>query len=206
MIFLKNKLLHLAGSFSLFVVSLYLPLSFFIYSPCYHLNKLPEIKRIERIGRDKAVKAVEELYVFFRHENSLTLKDWSEKELQHLKEVRRLLDLLGLFFLLSILFLALARKNMNIAGISFWNGMGFLLLGILLSVHFVFFWKHIFHPLLFENNLWRNTPEDLSYYLMPRSYFKKITLWICFFSLGFHFLLCLFFSIKSKNQNPAPEC
>lgn len=196
MIFSKNKLFHLTGSFSLLTVSLYFPLFFFIYSPSYHLSKLPEIKRIERIGQDKAVKAVEELYGFFRHENRLTLKDWSEKELLHLKEVRRLFDLLGLVFLFSILFLALAGKNMNIAGISFWNGMGLLLLGILLSVHFAFFWKQIFHPLLFENSLWRNTPEDLSYYLMPRSFFKRISLWICFFSLGFHFLLCLFFRTK----------
>ncbi len=198
MIFLKNKLLHLAGFFSLFAISLYLPLFFFIYSPRYHFNQLQEIKRIERIGQDKAVKAVEELYGFFRHENSLTLKEWSKKELQHLKEVRRLFNFLGLFFLFSILFLSLAGKKINISRISLWNGMGLLLLGILLSVHFVFFWKHIFHPLLFENNLWRNTPDDLSYYLMPRSFFKKISLWICFFSLGFHFLLCLFFRIKEN--------
>ena len=200
MIFLTKSLFNSVGSFSLFVLSLYFPLFFFIYSPGYHLSKLPEIKRTEVIGQNKTIQAVKELYGFFRHGNSLTLKEWSKKELQHLKEVRKWFDILGCLFLLSILFLTAARKRINVTKISFGNGVALVLLGILLSVDFTFFWKQVFHPLLFKNDFWKNTPNDLSYYLMPRSFFKGITLWVCFFSLVFHFSLSLFLIRKNNHS------
>ncbi|MEZ4547819.1 MAG: hypothetical protein R3B51_08900 [Thermodesulfobacteriota bacterium] len=50
-------------------------------------------------------------------------------------------------------------------------------IAIILSLLFVLpffgtFWKDVFHPLLFKNNLWMNNRFDLSFYLMPRDFFK----------------------------------
>lgn len=188
---LKKFILYLFASSSLFLISIYLPLFFFVYFPAWHLNQLQENKRIPIIGEKKAKEAVSELYRFFRHENDLTLTEWSEKEKRHLREVRGIFDLLALLFFLSLLFLIGAKKRIPLEKICLWNGLVLLVLGIVLSVHFVFFWKNIFHPLLFKNDLWKNTPLDLSYYLMPRSFFKKISIMICCFSLIFQFLACL---------------
>ena len=58
---------------------------------------------------------------------------------------------------------------------------------------FAKFWRHVFHPLLFKNKLWLNTTADLSFYIMPRQFFKytmammivcscllNLLLWMCF--------------------------
>ena len=33
------------------------------------------------------------------------------------------------------------------------------------------FWRDIFHPLIFKNDLWMNNRYDLSFYIMPRRFF-----------------------------------
>ena len=52
------------------------------------------------------------------------------------------------------------------------NAIVIIALLALIIPFFGTFWRDVFHPLLFDNDLWMNNKYDLSYYIMPRVFFK----------------------------------
>jgi uncharacterized membrane protein len=155
----------------LFYASFYLPMAGVLYSPFWYKANCGWHERCERFGSEKAFDRIDELVGFLRHTSSLSSPDWTLKEKWHLEEVRRMFDLAALIFLgaLGALLLFSDAASLRSAALA-----GIVLLILLCSVlpFFDVFWKDIFHKWLFDNTYWKNNPKDVSYYIMPRVFFK----------------------------------
>lgn len=157
---------------SLLIISLYIPIAVLVYaSPQWYDFNCQYHKRCERLGEERVTLSAERLTRYFRHQVEHLEGYWTEKERAHLAEVRTLYDILGLITLIALIFLILRFDKDNIRFLSIINIM---IIGWLIIVipFFGAFWDRIFHPLLFSNDLWKNTKADISYYLMPIVFFK----------------------------------
>lgn len=177
--------------FSLFYLTLYIPFAFMVYfSPWYRVNcRIHPIS--QRIPTGKVSVYIHELTGFFLHGNQLET-NWSEKEKFHLREVRGIFDFLaGTAFLSLVLFVFTFNKKYTrkLAGINL-----LIIISLILIIPFFrYFWISILHPVLFNNLAWRTNPGDVSFFLLPPSFFKystiflivfsfieNITIWLCF--------------------------
>ncbi len=67
-----------------------------------------------------------------------------------------------------------------------------IILSLLLVLpFFTTFWRDVFHPLLFKNNLWINNRYDLSFYIMPRQFFKYTVALLVLLSVAVNVILWL---------------
>jgi uncharacterized membrane protein len=67
------------------------------------------------------------------------------------------------------------------------------------------FWMEVFHPLLFDNELWRTNPKDLTWYLTPRTYFRYTILLLILLTVLLNVFLvlgCRRFASSSGVGNP----
>jgi hypothetical protein len=106
---------------------------------------------------------------------------WTLKEKSHLHDVRNITDGLIVGTLIALPFFVTGFSTKN-AGRSGGINCIIILSFLLVIPFFPYFWRHIFHPLLFTNRNWLNTPMDFSYYLFPRVFFKYTMLMIIFMS------------------------
>lgn len=177
--------------FSLLYLTLYIPFAFMVYfSPWYRLNcRIHPIS--QRIPPEKASVYIHELTGFFLHRNQLET-NWSTKEKFHLKEVRGIFDFLAGA---AILFLAFFGFTFNKKSTRKFAGINLLIIISLTLIipFFRYFWISLLHPLLFNNLAWRTNPGDVSFFLLPPSFFQystvslivfsfieNITIWLCF--------------------------
>ena len=159
---------------TLFYLTVYLPLTFVLYFPSWYRLNCRWNPLCDRIGYERAFAGFNELNAFFRHQGELALPYWTDKEKHHLAEVRDMTDRLFLAGLISLLGLALTFDRRRTTRFALVNAAIIISLLAVLPV-FAPFWRHVFHPLLFDNRLWLNTVYDFSYYLMPRQFFKYST-------------------------------
>ena len=111
-------------------------------------------------------------------------------------EVRGMYDVAAGLFVLVLLWIgydsrqpnAIARYHQYVRH-SLWLSLGLLLVCLLIMPFFQYFWMQIFHPLLFNNELWRTDRADISWYLMPREFFMGVIGFIVVSSLLLHLLL-----------------
>jgi hypothetical protein len=156
---------------SLFVLTLYLPLAAMVYSPDWYLLNCRFHDRCTRLGVERVEAAAADLTGYFAHRNELT-DSWTQKESRHLAEVRAIYDRLAIFASAAVFMLMLSWQTAVVTRVALWNL--YLLAGLLLVVPFFTpFWKEVFHPLLFDNELWKNNRADTSWYLMPRLFFRN---------------------------------
>lgn len=171
---------------SLFYLSLIVPLAGMIYLPQWYVVNCHWHDRCERFGQESSRLAIGQLTQFFRHQGELSGR-WSEKEIRHLSEVRGMFDRLLLAALLAAVVLALTYEKRRLARAALISATSIAAM-LLVLPFFATFWRDVFHPLLFSNNLWRNTPDDVSYYIMPRVFFKHSTALLigtaCLLNLG----------------------
>jgi Protein of unknown function (DUF1461) len=113
---------------------------------------------------------IDELTGFFRHQDELR-SGWTYKEKKHLSEVRDILDILSAMAVIAAIGFALAFNKKDIAKVALINIAIIIVLSTLM-LFFKFFWVKVFHPLLFNNDLWKNNPYDKSFYIMPGIFFK----------------------------------
>ncbi len=161
----KQTLLFL----SLFYLSLYLPLAFMVYTPYWYWLNCPWHGRCEQISFEVAYVGIDELTHYFRHQGEL-LTRWTDKERQHLVEVRVIYDRLGLIALGAGVIFGLTYDRQRVAYYAGYNALIILALLLIIPV-FRPFWRNIFHALLFDNDLWRNSGQELSYYITPSRFF-----------------------------------
>jgi hypothetical protein len=153
-------------------LTLWIPTATVAWLPGWHEFHCERLVRChEQYGLERAQPRIDELRVFLRHgSNGLPAEHWTAKERTHLAEVRVLLDRWTVFAALALLVLLHepAARRARAARIA--------MLGIAACVvvlpFFTSFWREVFHPLLFDNDLWRNTPADTSFWIMPRDYFR----------------------------------
>jgi uncharacterized membrane protein len=181
---------------SLFYLTVYIPLGLMIYFPHWYELNCHWHNRCEILGYDRSSKAIGELTEFFWHRGELVTR-WTMKEKLHLTEVRGMFDKMFFGFVVSValLFWTFDRKRVSRYAIA--NGVIIFSL-ILILPFFTRFWVEIFHPLLFDNDLWKNNPLDVSWYIMPRQFFKYSTLFLVIVCFLINFML--WFGFREKRR------
>lgn len=162
---------------SFFYVTVYAPFVFAVYFPQWHQLNCGWNIRCRSMGEEVSSTGIGELNAFFFHRGELEYRQWTDKEKQHLTDVRKIADriFVGAVFAAAIVILLFDRKQITLYT---WINIAVILSFLAILPFFAYFWRHVFHPLLFENKLWLNTSNDFSYYLMPRVYFKATTAFI----------------------------
>jgi hypothetical protein len=185
-----NRLKSIFLFLSLFYITVYIPLVLIAYPPYWYRINCNWHPRCEKIGYDRAAKGINDLSSFFLHKGEL-VSFWTQKEKLHLAEVRDIFDKMFFISLLSIVILIVAGDRRLISKFA-WINIGIIICFLLVLPFFGTFWRDIFHPLLFDNKLWLNNIFDLSYYLMPRQFFKYSLILLifmsCFLNLAIWFL------------------
>lgn len=182
-----------------------LPLALVVYTPWGYQVNCHWNERCERLGSTVSERSMREISEFFRHQHTLSTP-WTRKEQLHMQEVRVMYDRSFMLFALITLLFAIeivrkgslrsfkqhARRSLMLAG----GLLGFI---ALLSPFFNYFWLHIFHPLLFDNDLWRTNPKDISWYLMPKQFFLRAAIFIALTALLLNMLLLYLLPNLPKN-------
>lgn len=170
---------------SLLYITFYIPMAFSVYSPVWMEYNCEYHKRCEVVGMEEARKGISELSAYFRHQGTLETF-YTDKEKLHLKEVRGIFDKLFLASLGALLLLVLTFDRKRVSRFAVVNAL--LILSLLAVLPFFgTFWRDIFHPLIFNNDLWMNDQYDLSFYIMPRQFFK--------YTVGLLTVLCFLINI-----------
>lgn len=165
-----NGIMGTALFVSLLYLTFYIPMTFTVYAPAWMKFNCNFHKRCEVVGIKEANEGISELSAYFRHQGGLE-SFYTEKEKLHLKEVRGIFDKLFIASLGALILLALTFNPKRASGFALVNAI--LVLSLLLVLPFFgTFWREIFHPLMFNNELWMNNQYDLSFYIMPRQFFK----------------------------------
>ncbi len=177
---------------NLFYLTMYVPIALMTYFPLWYTLNCKLHPRCRMIGYENALKYIDQLTGFFFHAGALPY-GWTTKEKLHLAEVRDILDILALTAVISIVILAVTFHRSKIAVYARLNLV--IILSLLVLVPFFkTFWVQVFHPLLFDNDLWRNNFLDRSYYIMPGVFFKHSM--ILFISTSALINIFLWFAFK----------
>ena len=116
---------------------------------------------------------VDNMGQFFLHREPLAA-DWDPRGAAHLEDVRVLYGQLALVAIAAAVLLAalLLQRPQSLAG--FARGALLLLLcSTLILPVFGLFWEKVFHPALFDNDLWRTRPGEVLWSLTPRVFFRN---------------------------------
>jgi len=156
---------------SLLYITFYIPMAVTVYTPQWMKFNCDFHKRCEVVGINEANKGISELSAYFRHQGGGLKTFYTDKEKLHLKEVRGIFDKLFILGIGALILLALTFNRKRVSRFALVNAI--LILSLLLVLPFFgTFWREIFHPLMFNNELWMNNQYDLSFYIMPRQFFK----------------------------------
>ncbi|MFZ3192503.1 MAG: DUF1461 domain-containing protein [Moraxellaceae bacterium] len=173
-----------------------LPLALTVYTPYAYQLYCPINPRCELLSASFAQQSMQQLTDFLQHQTPRLFPPWSHKENLHMLEVRGMYDLAAGLFVLALLWIGYdlwrpdsARRYQQYVQHSLKLSLGLLLACLFIMPFFQYFWMHIFHPLLFNNELWRTDRADISWYLMPREFFMGVIGFIVVSSLLLHLLL-----------------
>ncbi len=155
---------------SLLYLTFYIPMTLTFYLPYWMEFNCGVHKRCEEIGLEKSKDGIRELASYFRHQGELD-SFITTKEKTHLKEVRGIFDKMFLFAVAALIIVFLTYNRRLAARYALINAVVIIAL-LLVLPFFGTFWREIFHPLIFDNDLWKNNKYDLSFYIMPRVFFK----------------------------------
>ncbi|MCZ6528200.1 MAG: DUF1461 domain-containing protein [Candidatus Dadabacteria bacterium] len=181
---------------SLLYLTFYIPMTLTFYFPQWMELNCGWHNRCEQIGNERAIKGIKELASYFRHQGELN-SFLTQKEKLHLKEVRGILDKMFFLGLLSLVMISLTYNRQRVSRYALINAVIIITLLIVLPF-FGTFWRHVFHPLLFDNDLWMNNKYDLSFYIMPRQFFKYTVALLII--LSFSINLAIWLGLRSKQK------
>ncbi len=182
----------------------YLPLAALVYggSAWYDFN-CQFHERCQRFGLEKTQDHAEALVRYFRHQDAELQGQWTTRERAHLAEVR------GIYAVLLFIFLV-AAVSLVVAGIFgrgiawhwlIWGQWLWPLLALALLPFFKVFWNGIFHDLLFNNELWKYTRAEVSYYLMPNVFFRNSLIFMVTLVV-FQLLLLTLLAFRGRSAKP----
>lgn len=159
-----------SASIVLLVMTIYPTLAFQVYTPAWYELGCHAHTRCERLRNIETSTAIRQLTAYWRHQGELS-EPWTKKERNHLAEVRPIYDGLALVFLGALILAPVFLRGRTLPRAARANVLLMLLLlpGLLV---FRSFWMEVFHPLVFDNELWRNTRSDVSWYFMPPRFFQ----------------------------------
>lgn len=176
-----NRLKGTVLFISLLYLTFYIPMTLTFYLPGWIRLNCGWHNRCALIGYEDAYRGADELAAYFTHRGELE-NLWTTKEKLHLKEVRGIFDKMLIAGIAAVVMLFLTFERKRAARYALINAAIILSLLIVLPF-FGTFWRDIFHPLIFKNNLWMNNRSDLSFYIMPRRFFMytvAVLVLLCF--------------------------
>lgn len=151
----------------------WLPIAAVTWLPGWHAASCDWHARCDEYGRPAAMTRIAELRAYMQHRGELPVIAWTAKERAHLAEVR---DLLGRYTVLALLgALVFAHADAATRARAARWAMLVAAAGVIVLPFFGSFWRDVFHPLLFDNLLWKNNAADTSFWIMPRIYFHYTT-------------------------------
>ena len=192
-----NRIKALLLFISLLYLTFYIPMTFTFYLPQWMELNCSLHNKCERVGDEKAKAGIHELAAFFRHQGELDSFN-TIKEKTHLKEVRGIFDSMFVLALLGLVILISAYNRRLVRRYALINAIVIVAFLALIIPFFGTFWRDVFHPLLFDNDLWMNNRYDLSYYIMPRVFFKytvALLVVVCFV-----LNLSIWLGLRSKSE------
>jgi len=195
---LRNRLKGILLFISLFYLTVYLPFTFTVYVPLWYQLNCRWHSRCEEIGHERAQTGIHELTSFLRHQGELVSISWTRKEKFHLAQARDIIDRLFLVALSATVMLLLTFDRGFVPRKALVNAAVIICFLAILPI-FEPFWKQFFHPLLFNNELWKNTPFDLSYYIMPDQFFKVSMTFVIAMSCLIN--LTIWFALRNRNNS-----
>lgn len=157
-----------------FYLTVYIPFFCVAYLPGWYRLNCNWHSRCEKMGYDRVDTGIAQLNRFFRHQGELDAIFWTGKEKMHLMEVRQIADYLFLLFIAAIIGLYFSYHEKTIPKCAIINA-ALIVSFIAVIPFFATFWRNVFHPIVFDNQLWINTHLDFSFYIMPRQFFKFTT-------------------------------
>lgn len=157
------KLNNLILFASLLIITLYIPLSYTIYSSNWYPINYNLQDTYSILGQNETLNVTSNLIGYFMHNGDLNSL-WSDTERLHYQEVRLIYDIIFVLFFLSLICIVLLFDKAKVMKYSKFNMIGISSL-ILILPFFSYFWNRIFHPLFFNNDYWIMNVNDISYYL-----------------------------------------
>lgn len=163
-------------------MSLLAPLAIMIYVPEWYFFNCHFHTRCERYGMPGIEHHVHNLVNYFLHLDKFHGR-WTGKEISHLSEVRAIYDKL---FLTVPVWIALFAWSFNWARLKRAAMISLMIVASFLLVlpFFAYFWMDVFHPLLFNNMNWKNNRFDVSFWIMPREFFRNSVIFMVVVSTG----------------------
>jgi hypothetical protein len=186
----------------LFYVLLILPILFLSHFGLWYDYNFHEDNTDNLVGREILDNAKDNLIGFFYYQENLN-DLWTLKEKAHFKEVRFLFFESALILLFAIIILALNRKILvdNIKNFTIFNIVLVIFLASFLIFFFDFFWREVFHKILFDNNFWLMEINDMSYHIFKIDFFSRTFLAIVsLFIIENLLLVQLLYVFKKKNK------
>ncbi len=160
--------------FALLFVTTFVAVASMAYTPYWYSINCNWHPRCEKLGIDIAQEHIVELVGYLRHQNELTSTMWSEKERNHLAEVRVLYSQILAAFLITLAVFVYLLRDRPWAQLKRAAKINLVFLAICLCAMpwFKEFWHDVFHPLFFGNRDWFNTTKEVSYWITPQVLFN----------------------------------
>lgn len=144
-------------------------LAVMVYTPLWMDAACGFHGRCEAFGRDEAREHIFELAAFFRHQGTLDGR-WTAKEIAHLSEVRGFYDVLFLAWPLVVVLMLVTLRRARARAVAVTVAALTLAAAALLPA-FGYVWDEVFHALMFDNDWWKNTRADVSWWILPNQFF-----------------------------------
>lgn len=183
---------------SLAYLTFYLPVMTVAYSPFWYKLSCGFHGRCAMVGEEKAMQGIDELVSYYRHTcNELPSSFWTTKEKNHLADVRGMIDTLTVLCAPALLMFVFSFDRGLIRRFSLVN-MAMVCSLLLILPFFKYFWRHVFHPLLFSNRNWLNTPLDFSYYILPRVFFQYTVIFVVISAILINLMIYAVLTARNK--------
>ena len=185
---LKHTLLLLGGFLFSSLCLLLIMFIFFYSSPLqyYTFNSIsgdvPSYQTHKLFNSTELQNYRIEIINFYISKQELNSSIFNKKEIAHYTDVKRLLMKSWIaFFSIGILFFLIRivhHRKIDSDFMTLVSRYSVFILLCYLPILFFFstFWNSIFHQLLFTNEYWINTPQDISFYIFPEEFFKRIAI------------------------------
>lgn len=188
---MKFDFKHFLLFLSLLYLTLYIPLSFMIYSNSWYEFNYQMQNTYDILGKKISNNVTTNLINFFMYKEKLN-DNWNSKEIIHMRDVRKIYTILFILGILSFFGINYFFDKKKV--LKYLKSNIFIVLSLFLILpFFVYFWDNIFHLILFNNNAWINNSNDISYYLFSYNFFRNSLIFLIFgtifINLGFLFLL-----------------
>ncbi|GAA5214727.1 DUF1461 domain-containing protein [Corallincola platygyrae] len=184
---------------ALFYATFYPALASVIYTPNSYHTACNFHGRCKARSPAWLESRITELVEFWRHDRQKLGRKWTNKEKRHLLEVRGIYDRMVWGFPVALLLLlAFANKDCTRKAAKF-NTLFVVSLLLVIPV-FNTFWKEVFHPLIFDNLMWKNNRADSSWYFMPKTFFRISTIYIISVTTAANLIIWQWLRLSSGKQ------